>query len=233
MPAVATPASLVRRVNATTLDFLVCVAIMGAAQAVPGYGSSIQALRVACIWAPVFLPEPLLIRFTGATLGQRSLDLRTAPLALGARLTLPRLTLRYWLKLLLGGASLAYVVFSGSRQALHDRLFGTLVWHAPAGAAIPPAGTWHEPPPDPALPAAWRRFAAFVAWSLVAQTVFVFLFAAVFYSVFPTAGEDLPVVAEFTFNAGSIALELWLLYRAVNGRLLGARRREAPVLPPL
>lgn len=187
---------------------------------------------MACIFAPPFLLEPLLIRFTGATLGQRWLDLRTAPFAPGARLTLPRLTLRYWLKLLLGGASLAYVVFSGSRQALHDRLFGTLVWHAPAGAEIPVAGTWHEPPPDPALPAASRRFAAFIAWSLVAQTVFVFLFAAVFYAVFPAAGERLPVGAEFAINAGAIALELWLLFRAVNGRLPGARRRAEPTPAP-
>ena len=136
MPEIAMLASLVRRINATTLDLLVCVGIMGAAQAVPGDGAPLRALRVACIWAPVFLLDPLLIRFTGATLGQRWLDLRTAPLTLGARLTLPRLVLRYWIKLLLGFVSLAYVVFSGSRQALHDRIFDTLVWHAPADAGV-------------------------------------------------------------------------------------------------
>ena len=149
MPAIATPASFVRRINTATLDGIVFVVTAVAAKAVPGDGAPLRALRVACVWAPVFLLEPLLIRSTGATLGQRWLDLRPAPLAPGARLTLPRLTLRYWLKLLLGGASLAYVVFSGSRQALHDRLFGTLVWHAPADAEIPPAGRGRSRRPIP------------------------------------------------------------------------------------
>jgi uncharacterized RDD family membrane protein YckC len=228
MPAIATPASLVRRINATTLDGIVCIAIIGAAQVIPGDGAPLRALRVACIWAPVFLLDPLLIRFTGATFGQRWLDLRTAPLGVGARLTLPRLVLRYWIKLLLGFVSLAYVVFSGRRQALHDRVFGTLVWHAPADAALPVQGSWQPPLPDPALPPPWVRFPVFIAWSLVAQTAFTLTFVVGAYSLFPTTGERLPVEVEFALNVSSVALELWLLSRAVNGRLPGARRRAVP-----
>jgi len=48
----------------------------------------------------------------------------------------PRLVLRYWTKLVLGSFSFAYIAFSGRRQALHDRLFGTLVSHVPAGVAL-------------------------------------------------------------------------------------------------
>ena len=232
MPSVAAPASLVRRLNASTLDFLVCVAMAAAAQAVPGDGAPLQVLRVACIFAPPFLLEPLLIRLTGATLGQRWLELRTAPFAVGARLTLPRLTLRYWLKLLLGGASLAYVVFSGSRQALHDRLFGTLVWHAPAGRTIPAAGTWQQPQPDPALPPPWRRFAVFIAWSFAAQLSYAVLFVMALEGVAPSAAENPPLLVDAAANLSAAGLELWLLARAASGRLLGARRRAGPAPAP-
>jgi hypothetical protein len=68
-------------------------------------------------------------------------------------------------------------VFSGRRQALHDRWFGTLVWHVPAGEEVSLAG-WREPFPDTALPAPWRRFAAFLGWSLIGQVVYAIVFLA-------------------------------------------------------
>ena len=66
-----------------------------------------------------------------------------------AQLSFVRLLLRYSTKLALGGVSRVCIAFSSRRQALHDRWFGTLVWHAPGSCEIPAPA---EPPRDPALP---------------------------------------------------------------------------------
>jgi uncharacterized RDD family membrane protein YckC len=224
----AVPAGWIRRVNAATLDFLVCVAAMLGALLIAGDSVAARSIRIALVFLPSLLLEPILIRSTGATVGQRLLGLRVtpAPPALpGARLGFPKLLARYWTKLALGSLSLAYVVFSGRRQALHDRWFGTLVWHVPAGEEASRAG-WREPLPDIALPAPWRRFAAFLGWSLLGQVVYAIVFVAA------VAGSDAPVPSpytELTFTAGALVLESWLLHRGANGRLPGARRRAAPL----
>jgi uncharacterized RDD family membrane protein YckC len=118
--------------------------------------------------------------------------------------------------------SLTYVMFSHRRQALHDRAFGTLVWHVPLGADLPTE--WMESAPDPTLPAAWRRFVAFLAWSVVGQIAVAFALGLglALFAVDPESA-----IVEPLFGACAITMECWLLTRAARGGLLGARRRPA------
>lgn len=215
--------------NAATIDGLVYVLLAGAAMGIAGHGDGARWLRLSVLYGSLLLLEPLLIRAFGTTVGQRVLALRVTPLSEQSRLSFPRLVLRYWMKLVLGAVSLFYILFSGRRQALHDRVFRTLVWHVPSGAAVPPAGSWLEQAPSPELPSGRRRFAAFLGWSMVAQVAF--LVAAGF--VVAALGELLgsgeqalnSPVTEFVVTLGAASVEFWLLGRAVSGRLPGARRQ--------
>jgi uncharacterized RDD family membrane protein YckC len=224
----AAPAQLARRVNAAMIDALVCLALVGLASVLPGGGGFAQTTRLAFVWLPILLLEPLLLRFTGSTVGQHLLSLRVVSLR-GDALSFTRALVRYWTKLLLGFASLAYLMFSPRGQALHDRWFGTLVWHAQAGAAVPSPSSWTPPAPDPTLPPAWRRFAAFVLWSVAAQIGLGFTLAVGFALVSETERGASGAGAEFLVNAAVVVAELWLLHRAAHGRLWGARRGASAV----
>lgn len=83
-----------------------------------------------------------------ATLGKMALGIRVATLD-DRPLSLGQSTLRYFAKLLSGillGLGYAMAFFTDNRQALHDRLAGTLVLDGPAfpwreqGAVEPPPG---------------------------------------------------------------------------------------------
>ncbi|MCE9498914.1 MAG: RDD family protein [Leptospira sp.] len=79
----------------------------------------------ALILSPVFLYDPLLVYFFGATIGHRSVGLKVVS-SDGKQLTFLNCIIRFLLKTLLGGISLL-TVLGERRQALHDRLTSTFV----------------------------------------------------------------------------------------------------------
>jgi uncharacterized RDD family membrane protein YckC len=225
---VVSPASLARRVNATTIDLLVWVALgWGAPHALPDGVPGVRALRAALFWGTPFFLEPILLRFAGQTIGQACLGLRVVAVD-GRALGFVRLTLRYWTKLALGSLSLFYILFTHRRQALHDRAFGTAVLRVPRGAELGggESAVALERAPDPRLPSARRRFAVFLVWAALAELVLLIVVAAGLDLLGwdpdapPAKGGGVELVA----NLASLAVVLAVAHLGAAGRLPGARR---------
>jgi uncharacterized RDD family membrane protein YckC len=222
------PASLARRVNAATIDFLCVVCIgFGLPHAIPDELPGAAGLRATLVLATPMLLEPILIRFVGRTPGQALLGLLVVPAPGGGPLSLARLSLRYWLKIVLGLPSFLYVYFTRHRQTIHDRLLRTAMLRVPRSAPKPDTRALDlSPPDDPTLPGAWRRFAAFLLWAFAAQLAFAASVAVVELGL---VGADREILrpgslSDLVASAGGLVVTLIAAHLGADGRLPGARR---------
>jgi uncharacterized RDD family membrane protein YckC len=222
------PASLARRVNAATIDLLVIVALGWALPtAIPDGVPAARGIRFALFWGVPLLLEPALIRAFGRTVGQAALALRVVPVG-RPKAGFARLTLRYWTKLALGWISLFYILFAHRRQAIHDRLFGTAVVHVQsAEETVDPAALVLADPSDPLLPSARRRFVAFVAWAFAAWLALIIGVGVILFAGDFQTGSRATTAAELVANVVLAAVTLGIAHLGADGRLPGARRRNA------
>lgn len=151
-------ATLPERIKAGTIDALLLLALFLSTPLL--LADAPVMVRVAAMYAPLLLLEPLLLSMFGRTIGQALMDLRVQARRGRPTPNFPSLLLRYWLKMTLGLFSAGFLFFNGRSQALHDLACHTVVVTVGEYPTCPlPLRT-----PDPTLAPATQRFAAFLVW---------------------------------------------------------------------
>ena len=227
-------ATFPRRLLALTVDGLVWLAVIALA-AVLGTNLPLGPRTRAALWIGcllfALLYEPILVAWTGRTLGHRALNLRVVAETPTGRLSYGKAQLRWLMKVFTGVAAFITMPATRRSQALHDLPFGTTVQIHDRARATP--AQYVEERPAPAggpLPSPLRR-----ALVSVGYAVFFFVLLIVATALTSSAecldgrctkGEELvSAVLSTTWFAGTILVAVL----AWQGRMWGCRRGPVPV----
>lgn len=120
-------ARFLRRLQALYIDALIIpvaaflISYISSFPGVHGYGYAIIAGIV------VFTLEPVLVSFTGATVGQHLVGIQVQNKLTGKKLNLLSASVRFMIKIFLGLFSLIAIFNTKYHQAIHDSLVGSVV----------------------------------------------------------------------------------------------------------
>lgn len=133
-------------------------------------------VRLGALVLPIVFLEPLLVAWTGGSIGHHVFGLRVYDAESGARIGFVRACVRAFLKGLLGWLSLTFALFAHRGQALHDGWTNSVVVLRSPDAM--PQSEKHVPMPHAITEAAMRvpavrRLLAISGWWLVSTIVFV------------------------------------------------------------
>lgn len=121
-------ATLARRIKAGVIDGVIYLALIiflmfSVGQVLKDAGP----IRAFLIYSPLFFLEPLLVSYLGASIGQHLLGIEVMAINTREKCPLIISLIRYFTKVLLGGLSLIYMLFSRKHQAIHDHFANTVV----------------------------------------------------------------------------------------------------------
>jgi uncharacterized RDD family membrane protein YckC len=180
--------------------------------------SEIPGQAKLAVWLlPPLLCEPILLIRQRASIGQRVRGLVVAAQPGREFPRFPTLLARHAVKLILGGLSVLYVPFAPRAEAIHDRLFGTVVTRA--GAAQPAAPLR----PDTA---SLRRFFLAICWVMLGYVVISIVFGIALELTYPGALDqkgDEGRAIDALLGIVLISGEVGIIYLAAKGRLPGTR----------
>ena len=127
-PAAELP-SLVSRIKATVIDFLILLFVFAISSVViDAVGGAPSFVRGAILIFMVYLYDPLLTCLYGGTLGHRILGLRVARYDYPEqRISIIRSSIRFIIKYTLGWLSLFTVTASDEKRAIHDFASGSIL----------------------------------------------------------------------------------------------------------
>jgi uncharacterized RDD family membrane protein YckC len=217
-----------RRLRAIFLDwFIALVAIFGAVlvAATVGNDNFSRALGIFILIA-LMLYEPVLVSFTGGTLGHTWTNLRVVDDRHGGNVSFAKACLRIIIKSVLGWYSFVVLAATRRNQAIHDLLTRSTVQIRDPAKALPGQYiTERSTPAATHLPSRWRRVAVICGYQLV-MIIGVAVIAAGLLSPrcrdngFCSAGERLISLGAALALLGLAALIVALGWK---GRLFGAR----------
>jgi len=202
---------------------IVATGILGtAASRIPGAGLAMLILMLA----EVLLYEPIMVAYSGATLGHRRLNLRVVDESTGENPSFMRALLRYLVKLMLGLPSFAAMALTRRHQAIHDRISRTTVRIRDMSIAEPHHWVLERPPVDEeSIPSRMRRIVIIVVYLFGLMVLLGLILnaavspACVDFKQCTRAEQWMKTVFGFAWMGASIACVIagW------RGRLPGAR----------
>jgi uncharacterized RDD family membrane protein YckC len=218
-----------RRLRAMLLDWIVTVVVLFGAVLLAATVSNdnfSRGLGVAVVIA-LLLYEPVLVSFTGGTLGHYFTNLRVVDERDGGNIGFPRACARFGIKGLLGLYSFVILAATRRNQAVHDLLTrSTVQIRDPAKASPGQYMTERAEPADARLPSRLRRIVVICVYLLLLFIADAVIAAG---SVSPgcidgnfcSASERM-----ISFAAAAMLLALAALIVALGwkGRLFGARK---------
>ena len=218
-----------RRLRAMLLDWIVTLVVLFGAVllAVTVRNDNFsRGLGVAVVIA-LLLYEPVLVSFTGGTLGHYFTNLRVVDARDGGNISFPKACARVVIKGLLGFYSFVILAATRRNQAVHDLLTRSTVQIRDPAKAFPGQYiTERTEPADANMPSGLRRIVVIFAYLLlmfIADAVITVgsLSPACIDSNFCSAGERI-----VSFVAGIMLLVLAALMIALGwkGKLFGARK---------
>jgi uncharacterized RDD family membrane protein YckC len=218
-----------RRLRAMLLDWIITlVVIFGAVllAATVSNDNISRGLGVAVV-VTLLLYEPILVSFTGGTLGHYFTNLRVVDARNGGNISFPKACARVAIKGLLGLYSFVTLAATRRNHAVHDLLTrSTVQIRDPAKASPGQYMTERAEPADANMPSGLRRVVAIFVYLLLMFVVDAIITAgslspACIDSNFCSAGERI-----VSFVAGIMLLVLAALTIALGwkGKLFGARK---------
>jgi uncharacterized RDD family membrane protein YckC len=218
-----------RRIQALVADALVLIVSLFVAVAVAEYVVSYSLSRFILLlaFAGMFLYDPVLVSWTGSTLGQRMLNLKVVDADTGEYPSFLQALLRFVVKAFLGILSFLFMAVTQRHQALHDLALGTTVQVRDPARATSIHFTVERAldPPDLVQCGAVRRIAVAAAYLSLAFLVLMIAGLAgvslecLDYEICTRAEETTLGIAGVTWIASAVVLP----YYGWKGMLPGAR----------
>lgn len=119
---------LIKRVQAYLIDtFIIVFLLVGLFLLVTTIAIEPFWLRIAIVIVPFLIFEPILVSYTGGTVGHHLLKLKVQNASNIKNMNIVLAFLRYILKNLLGTISLLFVLTTRKHQAIHDFLSNSIV----------------------------------------------------------------------------------------------------------
>ena len=119
---------LIRRVQACIIDsFIIVFILVGLFLLVTTFSVEPVWVRIAIVLVPVFFFEPVLVSYTGGTIGHHLLKLKVQDVSNTKNINIFLALIRFILKTLLGTISLIFVLTTRKHQAIHDFLANSIV----------------------------------------------------------------------------------------------------------
>lgn len=119
---------LLRRVRGFLIDGVLLIAVVYTwILCVPLLGDSSILVKMLALVLPVLMLEPVLVAFTGGTIGHHIMGLRIRRASSDENIGILRATLRAVVRSLLGWFSFIFVLVTRKHQAVHDYFTGSVV----------------------------------------------------------------------------------------------------------
>jgi uncharacterized RDD family membrane protein YckC len=228
-----------RRFRGIVLDWMIVMAILFGAVMLASMvrnDNFSRALGILVI-ITLLLYEPVLVSFTGSTLGHYFTNLRVVDERSGGNVSFLKACARVAIKAVLGLYS--FVILSATRrnQAVHDLLTkSTVQIRDPAKASPGQYVSESSDPADTNLPSRWRRVVVTCAYVVLMFVVYLAvvmgLSAAGIVSNACVSNVNHCSVGERVFDTAAAVLVLLLMAliiaRGWKGRLFGARKASSP-----
>lgn len=231
-------ASLATRIKASIIDGAIVLTLFILIPVTIGafFPNEFPLVGVA-MFAPALLLEPLLVTYSGATIGQSIFGLRVVRVDTRSNCNLFISFFRYLAKTILGGISLIYMLFSKRHQAIHDHLANTVVIISPKKLEKNPQLKKHGEVEQAlnhgySYPSAIRRFIFFIVWYIIISFFLGIMFeigAVIFIHGYTLESDNLPEVLDIIM---SIVLGIAFISLAViasKGLIPGARRKKIQI----
>jgi uncharacterized RDD family membrane protein YckC len=217
-----------RRLRAIFLDWVIAlVAIFGAVlvAATVGNDNFSRALGIFILIA-LLLYEPVLVSFTGGTLGHTWTNLRVVDDRHGGNVSFAKACLRIVIKSVLGWYSFIVLAATRRNQAIHDLLTrSTVQIRDPTKASPGQYITERSVPAATHLPSRWRRVAVICGYLLV--MIIIVASVAVGLLSLRCLDNDYCSAGERLISLGAalalLALAALIIAQGWRGRLFGAR----------
>jgi uncharacterized RDD family membrane protein YckC len=227
--------SLPRRIKAGIIDgvillalFTLCPVIIGKLM---GSNSRINGL---VMFIPPLLLEPFLISYLGFTVGQYVFGIRVLRSDTGKNCPLITSFARYYIKILLGGFSMVYMLFSKKHQAIHDHVAKTIVVLSETRIYKNPEFAEHGEREqnfegDYIYPSSIRRFGFFLIWLIPVFIGYGLIIEGIALLILPgytLETEKLPHEIEYASDIIGSIIFIALAVVAAKGYLPGAKRKK-------
>src|SRR5882672_2880376 len=219
-----------RRLRGMMLDWAITLIVtFGAVLAAVTVGSDnfSRALGILVVTA-LLLYEPVLVSFTGGTVGHYLTNLRVVDERDGGNISFLKACARVLIKGLLGLYSFVILAATRRNQAIHDLMTRSTVQIRDPAKALPGQYvTEHVEPADKNMPSAWRRAVVIVAYLLLSYALGLVI-AVTTMSRSCIRNESFCSAADTIINVG-VSLALIFLTALViglgwRGTLFGARK---------
>jgi uncharacterized RDD family membrane protein YckC len=224
-----------RRFRGIVLDWMIAMAILFGAVMLASVVQNDNFSRVlgVLVIATLLLYEPVLVSFTGSTLGHYFTNLRVVDERSGGNVSFLKACARVAIKTVLGLYSFVILAATRRNQAVHDLLTkSTVQIRDPAKASPGQYVSERNDPADTNLPSGWRRVAVICAYIVLIFVVHVVvvigLTEAGLMSDACVRNTSRCSGGERVFDAAAAVLVLLLvaliIARGWKGRLFGARK---------
>lgn len=119
---------LLRRVRAYLFDSVIFILLFYAwLAAMPTFANAQPLLKISLLIIPIVILDPILVAFTGGTLGHHFMGLRIRDASSDQNIGVFRAAARAVIRAFLGWLSFIFVLVTNKHQALHDYCTSTVV----------------------------------------------------------------------------------------------------------
>ena len=225
---------LLRRIQATLIDSVITPLIfIVIAFALSYVGIANDYLRVSLALGPALSFEPLLVAFTGATIGHHAIGLKVRRISVDKPINVLLAYIRFFLKWILGLPSLIFILVTKKHQAFHDMIVRSIVVNYDQSLKDRHEAMKERNFNDPnyIYPAASKRVLVIVFYSVVACTGILYLFNFAVNSNCLLSG----ICTRTDFIAVNLLMiAFWLfpiafLVLGWNAKLIGCRRKPKKI----
>jgi uncharacterized RDD family membrane protein YckC len=222
---------LIKRVKAFMIDSLIIpIACISTLYIGAKLGVSNPYAKAILLVTPILILEPLIVAFTGGTVGHHLLNIRVSKNQGNGNINIFSATLRFVIKLLLGWYSFIFVLTTTRHQAVHDLLARSIVIHKDP-TKLPASEVLSERTLDTdtyIYPAAWRRVGMIILYWLLTTVAINLLFNLLVPDECISAHRC--TTSDFLLDLGLTVIWIialgWLAVRGWGGRLYGSRRQQ-------
>lgn len=221
---------LARRLQAALLDAFILVILLffGLGTVLSGFEFS-GGLKAALFAAAVLIMEPGLVWTTGGTIGHHALGLRIQDKRTGSNLNPFFAFIRFFLKLVLGWLSFAFILVTKRHQALHDVFSNSVVTiRKPTGQE----GQGEEPEQEIYLaqfeyPTWYRRVIVIVLYFGIMLLLLGILYALLLSEecLYQERCSPIEKLLDVAASLASVGASVGILFFGWTGRLPGAKRK--------